>query len=147
MARGRFAHANRLAARLARVRASLDRLEVDALVVTHLPHLFYLTNLRASAGILLVTRSGGVLIVDFRYRTGVTVLFATEQGPDGIDVVVVEGAGSPAEINLRKGDIVNMEVALHASVLVLLVGDIDKGGSSPPCTVRSCSCPKRSGYW
>lgn len=44
------------------------------------------------------------------------------------DIVVVEGAGSPAEINLRQGDIVNMEVALYAAAPVLMVGDIDKGG-------------------
>ena len=44
------------------------------------------------------------------------------------DIIVVEGAGSPAEINLRSGDIVNMAIALHANAPVFLVGDIDKGG-------------------
>ena len=44
------------------------------------------------------------------------------------DVVVVEGAGSPAEINLRAGDIANMGFARAADVPVVLVGDIDRGG-------------------
>jgi len=44
------------------------------------------------------------------------------------DVVVVEGAGSPAEVNLRAGDIANMGFARAADVPVILVGDIDRGG-------------------
>lgn len=44
------------------------------------------------------------------------------------DVVVIEGAGSPAEINLRGPEIVNMKIAELADAPVLLVGDIDKGG-------------------
>lgn len=44
------------------------------------------------------------------------------------EVVVIEGAGSPAEVNLRDRDVVNMAVAEMADAPVLLVGDIDKGG-------------------
>lgn len=45
------------------------------------------------------------------------------------DVVVIEGAGSPAEINLRDSDYVNLRVALHAQARCLLVTDIDRGGA------------------
>ncbi|HEU4811740.1 MAG TPA: cobyric acid synthase [Nocardioides sp.] len=44
------------------------------------------------------------------------------------DVVVAEGAGSPAEINLRAGDFVNMGLARHGDVPTVVVGDIDRGG-------------------
>ncbi len=44
------------------------------------------------------------------------------------DVVVCEGAGSPAEINLRAHDFVNLGLARHAAIPALLVGDIDRGG-------------------
>ncbi|MBM9400123.1 cobyric acid synthase [Gluconacetobacter azotocaptans] len=46
----------------------------------------------------------------------------------GADIVIVEGAGSPAEVNLRAGDIANMGFARAADVPVILVGDIDRGG-------------------
>ncbi len=44
------------------------------------------------------------------------------------DVVLVEGAGSPAEVNLRQGDLANMGFAVAAGVPVVLVGDIERGG-------------------
>ena len=44
------------------------------------------------------------------------------------DVMVLEGAGSPGEINLKEHDVVNMRMAEHARASVLLVGDIDRGG-------------------
>jgi adenosylcobyric acid synthase len=46
----------------------------------------------------------------------------------GVDLIVVEGAGSPAETNLRAGDIANMGFAEAANVPVILLGDIDRGG-------------------
>ena len=56
------------------------------------------------------------------------VLESYERLSAGADLVLVEGAGSPAEINLRNGDIANMGFARTALVPVALVGDIDRGG-------------------
>ncbi|EJC79693.1 cobyric acid synthase CobQ [Rhizobium leguminosarum bv. trifolii WSM2297] len=56
------------------------------------------------------------------------VLSSFEKVAAGADLVIVEGAGSPAEINLRAGDIANMGFATQAGVPVVLVGDIDRGG-------------------
>lgn len=56
------------------------------------------------------------------------VLESYERLRSRCDVVIVEGAGSPAEINLRAGDIANMGFARAANVPVVLIGDIDRGG-------------------
>ncbi len=57
-----------------------------------------------------------------------TVLASFARLQERYDVVIVEGAGSPAEPNLRRGDIANMGFAEAADVPVWLVGDIDRGG-------------------
>jgi adenosylcobyric acid synthase len=56
------------------------------------------------------------------------VLAAFRELADRFDVVICEGAGSPAEINLRDSDIVNLGFARAAGVPAVLVGDIDRGG-------------------
>ena len=57
-----------------------------------------------------------------------TVRQAYDQLASEYDVIVLEGAGSPAEINLKSHDIVNMRMAQYADAKVLIVGDIDRGG-------------------
>lgn len=56
------------------------------------------------------------------------VMQSFERVKNEADLVLVEGAGSPAEINLRAGDIANMGFATAADVPVVLIGDIDRGG-------------------
>lgn len=56
------------------------------------------------------------------------ILAAYQKLEEWADIIVIEGAGSPAEINLNKDDIVNMGMARLVDAPVLLVGDIDRGG-------------------
>jgi len=56
------------------------------------------------------------------------VLESYQRLAESVDLVLVEGAGSPAEVNLRAGDIANMGFAEAADLPVVLIGDIDRGG-------------------
>lgn len=66
----------------------------------------------------------------FRYKKKLVpdIMKAYETLAAENDIIVIEGAGSPAEINLKEEDIVNMGMAKMAKAPVLLVGDIDRGG-------------------
>jgi adenosylcobyric acid synthase len=57
------------------------------------------------------------------------ITHALDELREAYDVIVIEGAGSPAEINLHASDIVNMRIARHAQARCLLVTDIDRGGA------------------
>ncbi|MEU4529664.1 cobyric acid synthase [Micromonospora ureilytica] len=63
-----------------------------------------------------------------RPRLAETAYGALAELRETYDVVICEGAGSPAEINLRAGDYVNMGLARHANLPTIVVGDIDRGG-------------------
>ncbi|MER5644596.1 cobyric acid synthase [Streptosporangium sp. NPDC002524] len=65
---------------------------------------------------------------DVKERLRQVAVDALERLRSTYDVVVCEGAGSPAEINLRRGDIANMGLARAANLPVVVVGDIDRGG-------------------
>ncbi|MDQ2729532.1 MAG: cobyric acid synthase [Actinomycetota bacterium] len=65
---------------------------------------------------------------DLKPRLLATVLDALDDLRRRFDVVIVEGAGSPAEINLLDHDIVNLRIAAEAELAAVVVGDIDRGG-------------------
>ena len=76
----------------------------------------------------VVGSSGAADYLAGRGRLMGPVLESFERLIDAHDLVLVEGAGSPAEINLRESDIANMGFARRAGVPVCLVGDVDRGG-------------------
>jgi Xaa-Pro aminopeptidase len=87
-----LADTGHLAARLTRVRALLAADGLDALVVSHLPNVFYLTNVAATAGVAIVAAERLYLLTDFRYIAAVESLLGSEFAPPGLILVRVEGS-------------------------------------------------------
>lgn len=87
-----------------------------------------------SSQVVLMGKPIGILsAVEYHKHYSLTALDKVKESLDFLDKnfdrVVIEGAGSPAEVNLKANDIVNMRVARMANVPVLLIADIDRGGA------------------
>jgi Xaa-Pro aminopeptidase len=89
-----------LAERQARVRARLDELEVDALVIAHLPNILYLTNHAGSAGLLVLTRDAAHLVADSRYAEAVERRQASAHACPGLRVWPVPASCEEALVGL-----------------------------------------------
>jgi adenosylcobyric acid synthase len=85
-----------------------------------------------SSQVIVMGQSQGIMNVQQYHAFKAKAWEVVKQAYDSLcqeyDFIVLEGAGSPAEINLKQGDIVNMRMAQYAQSKVLLVGDIDRGG-------------------
>jgi Xaa-Pro aminopeptidase len=86
----RLAPRDTLAARHVKLREALRSPELDGLVVTHLPNVFYLTNFLGTAGIAVVMRERVHLILDFRYASAAKELLESPSGCPGAEIVPVE---------------------------------------------------------
>ncbi|MDD4952197.1 MAG: cobyric acid synthase, partial [Desulfovibrionaceae bacterium] len=89
-------------------------------------------NSETGAQVVVMGRPVGNMSVNQYVRFKAEAFETVKRAYDSLsrdhEVIVLEGAGSPAEINLREHDIVNMAMAEHAGAGVLLAGDIDRGG-------------------
>ena len=86
----RLAPRDTLAARHAKLRQSLTSADLDGLVVTHLPNVFYLTNFLGTAGITVVMGDRSYLLLDFRYASAAQAQWETEHGCPDAEIVLVE---------------------------------------------------------
>jgi Xaa-Pro aminopeptidase len=86
----RLAPRDTLAARHTRLRQAVLAAELDGLIVTHLPNIFYLTNFLGSAGIAVAMRDRLYLILDFRYASAAKALWETPYGCPDAELVPVD---------------------------------------------------------
>jgi Xaa-Pro aminopeptidase len=103
-----------LATRLVRVRAEMRARGLDALVVSHLPNIAYLSNFDGSTAIGLVDGARLYLLSDFRYASAVHALLRSEATPPDVEFVCVEGSyeeGLAATVERSGARVVGLEAA------------------------------------
>ncbi|MFZ5641636.1 MAG: cobyric acid synthase [Bacillota bacterium] len=112
------------------VQAEAAGLEPDVLMN---PVLLKPTGQASSQVIVLGRPVGNMSAQEYHEKYNLTALGVIEESlqklKDRFEIIVIEGAGSPAEVNLQAREIVNMRIARMADAPVLLVADIDKGGA------------------
>ena len=84
-----FAPSTRIRDRIAALRARFDPVGISALLVTHPANVFYLSNFRGTAGMLLVTAEDATLVVDARYATAAAALLEGSGGCPDLDLALV----------------------------------------------------------
>ncbi|HSC28226.1 MAG TPA: aminopeptidase P family N-terminal domain-containing protein, partial [Vicinamibacterales bacterium] len=76
--------------RRSRTRQDIHAAGLDALVVTHLPNVRYLTGFNGTAGLLVLTEHKCLLVVDFRYAAAARAVAQSEEDPSAVSVVVAQ---------------------------------------------------------
>jgi Xaa-Pro aminopeptidase len=115
----RLAPRDSLAARHTKLRQALRASNLDALVVTHLPNVFYLTNFLGTAGVAVVTSDRLYLILDFRYIAAAKDLWDSPSGCPEADILPVERSYDEAlvalikKLNPRRLGIEGTNVSVH----------------------------------
>jgi Xaa-Pro aminopeptidase len=124
----------RLLDRTMALRERFDQVDISALLVTHPANVFYLSNFRGSAGMLLVTRDGVTLVVDARYATAAAALLDGPAAGAALDlalvessyeqtvVAVVERLGSARTLSHLGIESAHMTVAQHDWLVQALAG-------------------------
>jgi len=98
----RLAPRDTLAARHTRLRQAIVSSDLDGLVITHLPNVFYLTNVVGTAGIAVATRDRLYLILDFRYLTAAKAIWDTPYGCPDAEILPVERTYDETLVALTK---------------------------------------------
>ena len=98
----RLAPRDTLAARHARLRQAVLTAELDGLIVTHLPNIFYLTNFLGTAGIAVAMRDRLYLILDFRYASAAKALWETPYGCPDAEIMPVDRTYDETLVTLIK---------------------------------------------